>query len=157
MNIPSNLYDIIKIKLEIDINPPSPQGKSEILYLLEPIPFSYRILTLPSLFGGKLHALICRKYQGGRVKGRDYYDFIWYIAKKVSPDLAYLKGKLCESGHWDSEEEFTIEHLKSLLDKKFKNTDWDNAKADVKVFIKDTRELDMWSTPFFKSLVQQLR
>ena len=108
----TNKNDLIKIKLEVDTNPPLPAGEQEVLFLLEPIPFSYRILTLPSLFGGKLHALICREYKGGRIKGRDYYDFIWYISKNVKPDLGYLKGKLCESGIWKIEDEFTLGDLK---------------------------------------------
>jgi len=152
----TNKNDLIKIKLEVDINPPLPSGQTEILYLLEPIPFSYRTLTLPCLFGGKLHALICREYKGGRIKGRDYYDFIWYITKKVKPDLAYLKGKLCESGVWKKESEFTSEDLKALLMKKFETTDWGRARQDVAPFIKDNRELELWSTSFFQALLKNI-
>ena len=148
--------DLIKIKLEVDTNPPLPAGRTEVLFLLEPIPFTYRILALPSLFGGKLHALICREYKGGRVKGRDYYDFIWYISRAVKPDLDYLKGKLCESGIWEREKEFTTTELKELLSKKFKLTDWDKAKRDVAPFIRDGRELDLWSEKFFTELLQRL-
>jgi predicted nucleotidyltransferase component of viral defense system len=152
----TNKNELIKIKLEVDTNPPQPMGQTEVLYLLEPIPFSYRILTLPSLFGGKLHALICREYKGGRVKGRDYYDFIWYMSKKVKPDLAYLKGKLCESGVWKSEDDFSLDHLKALLSKKFETTDWEGAKRDVAPFIKDGRELELWSSHFFLALLKNI-
>jgi Nucleotidyl transferase AbiEii toxin, Type IV TA system len=68
----TNHNDLIKIKLEVDTNPAAPQGSIEVLNLLDPIPFSYRTLTLPSLFGGKLHAILCRKYKNGRVKGRGW-------------------------------------------------------------------------------------
>ncbi|HXH75703.1 MAG TPA: nucleotidyl transferase AbiEii/AbiGii toxin family protein [Bacteriovoracaceae bacterium] len=152
----TNKNDLIKIKLEVDINPPEPQGVTEVLYLLEPIPFSYRVQTLPSLFGGKLHALICREYKGGRVKGRDFYDFIWYISKKVKPDLHSLKGKLCESSIWKNEDKFSMEDLKELLSTKFEATNWEQAKQDVKPFIKDGRELELWSTPFFLTLLKNL-
>lgn len=152
----TNKNDLIKIKLEIDTNPPEPGGQTEVLYLLEPIPFSYRTLTLPSLFGGKLHALLCREYKGGRIKGRDYYDFVWYMARKVRPDLNYLKGKLCESGDWKKDADFSIDDLKLLLTKKFETTDWGKAKQDVMPFIKDTRELDLWSTKFFLALMKNL-
>jgi hypothetical protein len=152
----TNKNDLIKIKLEVDTNPPLPTGKQEVLFLLEPIPFSYRILTLPSLFGGKLHALICREYKGGRIKGRDYYDFIWYISKNVKPDLEYLKGKLIESGIWKASDEFSLEDLKNLLRKRFTTTDWDQARKDVAPFIKDGRELEIWSEVFFNSLLQKL-
>ncbi len=152
----TNKNDQIKIKLEIDTNPPLPAGKSEILNLLEPIPFSYRILTMPSLFSGKLHAIICREYKGGRIKGRDYYDFIWYITKKVRPDLEYLKGKLCESGVWGHGADFNLDDLKNLLIKRFGSIDWIKAKQDVTPFIKDGRELELWSASFFISLLKNL-
>lgn len=155
-NTTTNKNDLIKIKLEVDINPPLPAGQQEVLFLLEPIPFNYRILTLSSLFGGKLHALICREYKGGRVKGRDYYDFIWYISKAVKPDLVYLKGKLCESGIWKDKDEFTVKELRNLLSKKFKATDWEKAKSDVAPFIKDGRELELWSEAFFTALLNKL-
>lgn len=149
----TNKDEMIKIKLEIDTTPPMPMGELETLFLTLPIPFSYQILSLPSLFGGKLHALLCRQYKSGRVKGRDYYDFIWYKTKKVSPDLAYLKGKLCESGHWDIQKDFGEAELKNMLEKKFETTNWESAKKDVAPFIKDQSELDLWSTVFFKSLI----
>lgn len=150
----TNRNDLIKIKLEIDTNPPLPKGQTETLYLLEPIPFNYKTLTLPSLFGGKLHAILCREYKGGRIKGRDFYDFIWYIKKRVIPDLDYLKGKLVESGVLKDENNFSMEDLKVLLTKKFETTDWERAKQDVTPFIKDGRELDLWSAPFFLSLLK---
>ena len=149
----TNKNDIIKIKLEIDTTPSMPMGELETLFLTLPIPFSYQILDLPSLFGGKLHALLCREYKSGRVKGRDYYDFIWYKTKKVSPNLAYLKGKLCESGHWEIEKDFGAAELKRMLENKFETTNWESAKKDVSPFIKEQAELDIWSTPFFKSLI----
>lgn len=152
----TNKNELIRIKLEIDINPPLPAGKVETEFLTRPIPFSYQILTLPSLFGGKLHALLCRKYANGRVKGRDFYDFIWYINRNVSPDLDYLKGKLCESGHWKESQNFTKNDLIKLLNNKFDTTNWEQAKKDVTPFIKNNDELLIWSTPFFKSLLKKL-
>ncbi|WP_372656267.1 nucleotidyl transferase AbiEii/AbiGii toxin family protein [Halobacteriovorax sp.] len=149
----TNKNEKIKIKLEIDTTPPMPMGGLETLYLTLPIPFSYQVLNLPSLFGGKLHALLCREYKSGRVKGRDYYDFIWYKNKNVSPDLEYLKGKLCETGHWDVDREFGETDLKDMLSLRFEKTDWESAKKDVAPFIKDQRELDLWSSEFFKSLL----
>lgn len=152
----TNKNELIKIKLEIDTFPPMPMGEYETKFLTLPIPFSYKILTLPSLFGGKLHALLCRKYKGERVKGRDYYDFIWYINKKVSPDLAYLKGKLCESQKWGRDDDFTLADLKALLSEKFDSTNWEQAKKDVAPFLKNNNELEIWSSEFFKSLTERL-
>jgi len=149
----TNKNELIKIKIEIDTNPSMPMGDVETLFLTLPIPFSYKVLDLSSLFAGKLHALLCREYRSGRVKGRDYYDFVWYKTKKISPNLSYLKGKLCESGHWDTKKDFGTNELKTMLENKFETTDWISAKKDVIPFIKNPRELDVWSTAFFKSLI----
>lgn len=152
----TNKNDLIKIKLEIDIDPPMPTGQTESLFLTLPIPFSYQILTLPSLFAGKLHALLCRKYKGDRVKGRDYYDFIWYVARNVPVDLDYLIGKLHQSGHLPTSKKLDMKDLKHLLKEKFERTDWDMAKKDMIPFLKNTDELNVWSTVFFNSLVDKI-
>ncbi|HPA41388.1 MAG TPA: nucleotidyl transferase AbiEii/AbiGii toxin family protein, partial [Candidatus Hydrogenedentes bacterium] len=71
--------EILKIKLEVDTDPP-PGFATESRTVLLPVPFAVRVYTLPDLFAGKMHALLCRKW-GGRVKGRDWYDFVWYAAR----------------------------------------------------------------------------
>src|SRR5690606_24030167 len=109
-----------------------------------PIFFSYRVLDLPSLFAGKLHAVLCREWKGERIKGRDFYDFLWYVKHKVSPNLPYLESKLRQSGNWD-EGELTKEKLQTLLKNKFEVLNWENAKKDVLPFIKDTFTLNVWS------------
>jgi predicted nucleotidyltransferase component of viral defense system len=154
--IPMNKNDRISIKLEIDTEPPTPPGETEIKYATLPIPFSYKILTLPSLFAGKLHAVLCREYKSGRVKGRDFYDFIWYLNSKPAVDFPYLKAKLIQSGHWNEKEEFNLNELKKLLREKFSKTNWENAKKDVLPFIKDPFELEVWSKDFFLSLVDRI-
>ena len=148
--------ELMKVKLEIDTDPPQPSGIVESKTLMLPIPFSYKILALPSLFGGKLHALLCRHYRGARVKGRDYYDFIWYANKKVVPDLDYLEAKLHQSGNWSRNEELDYEGLRELLVNKFSKTNWEQAKSDVNPFIKDDFELNVWSTEFFTNLINNI-
>jgi len=145
--------ELLKIKLEIDTDPPSPPGKTETLFLTSPIPFSYKILTLESLFAGKLHAIICREYPSGRVKGRDFYDFIWYIQKKVSPDMPYLEAKLKQSGAIEKNQKITLNMAKDMLRKKISTIDFNSARSDVSPFIKDQFELDVWSAEFFNSLL----
>jgi hypothetical protein len=78
------------------------------------------------------------------------------VARKVRPDLNYLRGKLCESGAWREDEDLTMADLKVLLTKKVETIDWENAKLDVNPFIKDSRELDLWSTRFFLALINRL-
>ena len=149
-----NKNDLIKIKLEVDTIPSFPNGPFETKFLNLPIPFSYQILTLPALFAGKLHALLCREFKSGRVKGRDYYDYIWYKTKNIEPDLHYLKGKLVQTGHWEADKELTESDLKELLTYKIESTDWIQASRDVAPFVRDPRELEIWSSDFFKSLIE---
>lgn len=151
--IPLNKNDGIKIKIEIDINPPTPSGNTETKYLTSPINFSYKVLALPSLFSGKIHAVLCRKYESGRIKGRDCYDFIWYMNKGIMPDMEYLEAKLVQSRHWNKNQKLTISELKRLLENKFSEIDWEEAKKDVTPFIKDTFELNVWSKEFFIQLL----
>ena len=148
--------ELLKIKIEIDTNPPQPSGMFESLFLTSPIPFSYNILKLPSLFSGKLHAIISRDYPSGRVKGRDFYDFIWYMNKKVSPDLPYLEAKLKQNGKLGKKELLSMDNLKSMLMDKIPTIDFTEAKKDVAPFIKDEFELNLWSVEFFNSLIQMI-
>lgn len=151
-----NKNDMIKIKLEIDTDPPNPSGEAEILFSTRPVPFSFRILTKASLFSGKLHAILCRSYKSGRVKGRDYYDFVWYIDKNIKPDLPYLEAKMRQTNHWAKDDVLKIETVRNLLKKKFDEIDFEQAKADVFPFIKDNRVLDVWSKEFFKALSDRI-
>ncbi len=148
--------ELIQIKLEIDTDPPMPPGETESKFLMLPIPFSYSILTLPSLFAGKLHAVLCRQYKSGRVKGRDFYDYLWYMNKKVLPDLAYLEAKMHQSGHLAQDEKLDCNKLLELLNRKFEVIDWAQAKKDVLPFIKDPFALNMWGGDFFQQVSQPL-
>jgi hypothetical protein len=150
-----NKNDLIKIKLEIDLDPPPIASNTEVLYHDYPIDFSYRLLDLSSLFAGKLHAVLCREWRGDRVKGRDFYDFTWYIKKNVLPNLSYLEAKLRQSGHW-SNGVLTIPILIDLLEKKFNVVKWESAKKDVLPFIKDPFTLKVWGPEFFNQLARKL-
>jgi predicted nucleotidyltransferase component of viral defense system len=153
--IPLNKNDIVFIKLEIDTEPPTPSGTVETVFSTFPIPFSFKIYSLPSLFAGKLHAILCRKFKSGRVKGRDFYDFIWYMNKGIIPDLKYLKAKMIQTGHWNKIETLDLDILKKLLAKRFSEVDWKKASKDVAPYIKDPFELEVWSKDFFTSLIMK--
>lgn len=150
-----NKNDLIKIKLEIDLEPPAYSSTKEVLFHSYPIDFSFRVLDLPSLFAGKLHAILCRQWKGERIKGRDFYDFAWYIKKKIKPNLPYLESKMRQSGHWEGED-LTMEELITLLEKKFDSMNWEFAKKDVLPFIRDSFTLNVWSEAFFNSLARKL-
>jgi predicted nucleotidyltransferase component of viral defense system len=144
----------VQIKLEIDTDPPS-AFKWEEKLILNPSPFYVVTLTPSCLFAGKVHAILCRNWKG-RVKGRDYFDFIWYITKKIPIDLSYLSAALQQSGFLKEGEIVTREIVVDKLKEKFHSIDWQDAKNDVKPFILDSSVLDIWSPTFFSDLADHL-
>jgi len=144
----------IKIKIEIDTQPPS-GAVFDMKTLLFPIPFQVRIFSLPDLFAGKLHAIICRQWKN-RVKGRDYYDLIWFVSQNVPCRFEYLKNKLVQTNKWDKKEKLTKKCLIEILKEQFKSVDFQKAKNDVRPFIKDQQELSLWSCDFFSKIVENI-
>ena len=118
--------------------------------------------TLSSLFAGKMHAVLCRAW-GNRPKGRDWYDLVWYIAQNVALDLVHLQARLeqsckfLESQKVDLPNELTLVTVLKLLEQRIASLDVNKAKLDVMPFIKDTRELELWSPDFFNTLVQRMK
>ncbi len=147
--------EVIKIKLEIDIDPP-PGFTTEIRYLSKPIPFSVRTYVPEDLFAGKMHELLCRPYKV-RVKGRDWYDFIWYVAKGFPLHLAHLEARMRQSGHYSPEAPLTKNTFDHLLREKIQGLKLDNAKEDIRRFIRDPREIEGWSPEFFLSLLPKIQ
>lgn len=149
-NIPNlniNENETIKIKFEIDTNPPS--GASfENKYRLLPTPYQVKLYDLPSLFAGKLHAVICRSWKN-RIKGRDLYDYIFYISQNATINLPHLRARLIDSNFLKQEDEFTVDVLHSILCEKFKKIDYGQAKQDVLPFIADKTKLELWNKEFF--------
>ena len=149
--IPSN--EIIKIKFEVDTNPPE-LATFENKYRLLPSPFAVKLYDKPSLFAGKLHALLCRGWKN-RVKGRDFYDFVWYVSQNTSVNLPHLQKRMEQTGHWISKETLTTAKLKTLLKERFHTVDFNEAKRDVQPFIADSSKLALWSTDFFCALADE--
>jgi len=124
----------MKIKFEVDTHPPA--GASyDVKYQLSPIPYSVRLYDLPSLFAGKLHAVLCRSWKN-RGKGRDFYDYLWY--------LSHLEARMRQSGHWKAAEALDRPRLRELLDLRFSQVDFVQAAQDVRAFILDPRSLELW-------------
>lgn len=144
----------IKIKMEVDTDPPL-KFQTEAKILLEPIPFSVHTFTLPCLFSGKLHALLCRAWEN-RVKGRDWYDFVWYVGKKIKPDLIHLQERLIQTHHWPNNKILDIAQLKTLLLERIQHIDFEQAKQDVLPFITDPTSVVLWSQDFFTALVNHV-
>lgn len=144
----------IKIKFEVDILPP--EGASfEHKFRLLPAPYEITLYDMPSLFAGKLHAVICRAWKS-RIKGRDLYDFIFYLSHGATVNLTHLKARLVESDVWNAEEELAVNDVKKILAERFDTIDYEQAKDDVRPFIKDTASLELWSADFFKQITEEL-
>lgn len=137
----------IKIKFEIDINPPL-GATYELQYKLLPSPHQIKLYDKESLFAGKIHAILCRGWKT-RTKGRDLYDYIFFLANNTKVNIELVRNKLIESNYIDSREDFDINKLKELLIKKFEEIDYIDSKNDVIPFIKNTESLNMWNSEFF--------
>ncbi len=144
----------IKIKFEVDINPPSGATYEE-KYKLLPSPHQIKIYDRESLFAGKIHAILCRNWKT-RTKGRDLYDYIFFLANNTKVNLELVKNKLIESNYINDNDKFSIDDLKNLLINKFKEIDYTEAKEDVVPFIKNTESLNIWSSEFFISITKEL-
>lgn len=150
----SKLLRDIKIKFEIDINPPS-GAEYEIKYKLLPTPHSVRLYNKESLFAGKIHAILCRNWSH-RTKGRDLYDYAFFLSKNVKVNMNLVKSKLVESNVLKEDDNFDINILKNMLNEKFKLIDYDAAKNDVAPFLDDSTKLNIWKLEFFQSITDNL-
>jgi predicted nucleotidyltransferase component of viral defense system len=144
----------IKIKIEVDRNPPLGFQTEEKL-LIRPFSFYVRCFKLPSLFAGKLHALLYRKWNN-RVKGRDWYDLEWYIKKGIPLDAAHFLLRAKDTTDWNAEI-ITNEQILELINHKIESVSFTNIKEDVIRFIKDEKVLSIWSAKYFKDLVEKMK
>ncbi len=144
----------IKVKFELDTDPPG-NALYEVKTLLTPIPFQVKLLTPPDLFAGKLHAVLCRTWKT-RVKGRDFYDLVWHLGQGTPCHLAHLKDRMVQTGHLRQDQTLDRDALLEHLHARFEQVDFNAAKLDVRPFIKDPVELDLWSRSFFHEIVRDL-
>ena len=123
--------------------------------LTRPFSFYVKCFDKPSLFAGKMHALLFRKWQN-RVKGRDWYDLEWYIRKGIPLDLHHFKLRAKDTGHWDKDA-MTAEDVLGLLKEKFKTVNFESVKEDVLPFIKDDTALNIWGEQYFNGLIEKMK
>lgn len=154
----TDVYDImfqtersVKIKIEVDTQPPLKFNTEQKLILL-PQSFMTRCFTLPDLFAGKMHALVYRAWKN-RVKGRDWYDFEWFVRKGVSLDFTHLHERALQF----NEEDITKESFLEKLNERLATADINQVKADVLPFIRNQKELEIWSNDYFLQLAKMVR
>jgi len=144
----------VKIRFEVDTKPPGYFDTEELL-LLQPFSFYVKCFRLPDLFAGKLHALLYRSWKN-RVKGRDWYDFEWYVRHAHPVSLKHFLARAQQTGAFDGVETLTIEMLHQALHKRVDDVDFERAKADVKPFLSNVDGLDIWSDDYFHQLVNKV-
>ena len=154
----TDVYDVtfqtekaIRKKIEVDTCPPM-KFNTEQKLLLQPHSFMTRCYALPDLFAGKMHALVYRSWKN-RVKGRDWYDFEWYVRHNVPLDFAHLAERCKQFNN----EDITPEQFKDKLKERLRTTDIKQVKDDVLPFVRNPKELDIWSNDYFVQLAEMVR
>ena len=154
----TQLYDVafqteksIKIKIEVDTNPPL-MFDTEQKLLMKPYSFMTRCFTLPDLYAGKMHALVFRNWKT-RLKGRDWYDFEWYVRNNVPLDFEHLHERILEF----SGEEMSREKFIQLLNERLATADMKSVLEDVTRFVRNPNELKIWSNDYFLELAKKIR
>lgn len=135
----------LMIKIEIDTNPP-PGGETESHIIQAPFLFMLRAYNLASIFAGKLHASLFRKY----VKGRDYYDIFWLLSRKIQPNLVFFKNAVLQT----EEKEIEPELWKELLKRKLASLDLNKIRSDTRIFLRNPEEADLLNRENFLNLLQ---
>ena len=154
----TDVYDVsfqtdksIKIKIEVDTQPPL-NFRTEQKLLLQPHSFMTRCFTLPDLFAGKMHALVYRGWKN-RVKGRDWYDFEWYVRHNVPLDFAHLAERVRQFNN----EEIRQEEFMAQLKDRLATANINQVKSDVLPFVRNPKELDIWSNDYFVQLADMMK
>ena len=117
--------ELIKVKFEVDTTPP-PYAGFERRFRLLPVPCEINLYDMPSLFAGKLHAVICRAWKS-RIKGRDLYDYVFYLANRTPVNLKHLNARLVDSGFEGAREDLTLNEIRQILSRRFENIDYSQA------------------------------
>lgn len=146
---------VCKVKLEVDIDPP-PDAEYHVGYLDDPVPYSVRAYSGPSLLAGKMDAILYRGW-GRRIKGRDWYDFAFLVRKNIPLLLPHLEARLRQRGVYTDSTPLDKEHCTKLIADRIDTVDITAAKADVVAFIRQPRDLDVWCREYFHHVLDKLR
>jgi len=143
----------IRVKIEVDTNPPA-GGRWQINYLDFPFVSSVTAQDMPSLFAGKIHALLCREY----TKGRDWYDFIWYAGRQADINCAFLAAALKQQGPWQGQnlnvdKQWCIEALREKID----SVNWQDAKDEIRRFVRanELPSIELWNRELFLNRLER--
>jgi predicted nucleotidyltransferase component of viral defense system len=146
---------VLKIKVEVDTDPPT-GFNTEVKYLLHPIPFSVRSYVLSDLFAGKMHAILCRRWKT-RIKGRDWYDFVWFVSNYPELHLSHLEKRMIQTGDWKQGISLTENRFHSQLRKTIETVDLKRARIEVEPFVNNRDTLAVWSKEFFLDISRRIK
>jgi predicted nucleotidyltransferase component of viral defense system len=150
LRAPIKLSSTIKIKFEVDTNPPLGFSTEEKL-LLQPFSFYVKCFSAEDLYAGKMHAILFRQWKQ-RVKGRDWFDFEWYVRGGIKLNLKHLEIRAKESGAIDGDTDLTKDLFLTMLRDKIDTLDIKSAQLDIRRFIHDDKVVDIWSREYFQLL-----
>lgn len=146
--------EVVKIKFEVDCNP-ALGFNIENKWIDMPEYAIINVLDESSLFAGKIHAILCRTYKNN-IKGRDYFDFLYYTRKRISPNINYLRNKLLESGKISENDEFNLEVLKRMLKERFESLDYNIVLNDVRKFLFKPENIPFYTKELFLDKLNNL-
>ena len=150
-NVSFQTEKTVKVKIEVDTKPPL-LFHTEQQALTIPYTFMVRCFQLPDLFAGKMHALVFRNWKT-RVKGRDWYDFEWYVRWQIPLDFKHLQERI----HEFNGEDMSIEDFKVALKERLLKTNIEDVKTDVQPLLKNNSgELDVWTNEYFLQLADKI-
>lgn len=153
-NVKFQTEKTVKIKIEVDKDPPL-LFQTENSLLLHPYSFMTRCFTLPNLFAGKMHALLFRKWKT-RIKGRDWYDFEWYVRNNIKLNFTHFKERAAQSEGNDDLRDLSLNDFTLMLKDKLSSADIKMVMNDVRPFLRNQADLEIWSTDYFLQLANMV-
>ena len=146
--------EVVKVKLEVDSHP-ALGFKAESRWLDMPEFAPVIVLDEPSLFSGKIQAILCRNFKNN-VKGRDYYDFLFFMQRRIRPNMEYLRNKLLANGKISEADPFDMDTLKKMLKEQFEKVDFSRVRQDAMRFTFENEDLSYYSKELFMQMADRL-
>lgn len=144
----------LKIKLEVDRDPPL-NFRIESKLLTRPYTQYINCMVKEHLFAGKMHALLFRAWVNNE-KGRDWYDLMWYIKMGIPLGLHHFNSRAEQTCHLIDGNFYNEKSLKEALHRRIEKLNLEMALIDIKRFVYEKREIDIWSKDYFHQLADHL-
>lgn len=138
---------VVRVKIDVDTDP-SYGAKYEKYSMKYPLNYYLCVLDLPSMFAGKLGAVLTRRW-GMREKGRDFYDYLWYVENEIPINMEYMRANLERAKVLSPDDEFNIDVLRDMLRKRFESADYASILSDVEKFIIGQKPPSHWGPETF--------